>query len=324
LAKKITIPVLKIIVSFSLVFLLFYKLGFNNVIAQVLAVNFYWFFGGIIIFVISNILGSYQWQLLLKARDIELRLAKITAFYFTGLFFNNFLVGYIGGDAIRIYDITKATGRNTEAISTVFLDRFIGFMMLTTLALGAAIYWIDLFASSKILLTILSLFSCWVLLFFLLFNEKLMEKVTWLIKFMLPENVKAKIRGIYTGINEFKNHKKILVKVFLLSLITQMLRILVHYVTARSIGVNLNIMYFIIFIPIIALISSLPISIGGIGVRESSAVALFSQIWPVQADIVAFEFFAFLIGVISALPGGIIFMLRRENNQPLTEGELVK
>jgi len=82
--------------------------------------------------------------------------------------------------------------------------------------------------------------------------------------------------------------------------------------------------YFIIFVPIIALVASLPISIGGIGVRESSGVALFSQVWTIQADIVAFEFFAYLIGVISTIPGGIIFMLRKEVKRPLTDKEIIE
>ena len=107
-------------------------------------------------------------------------------------------------------------------------------------------------------------------------------------------------------------------------MIVQSLRILVHYTAARSIGVQVNLVYFVIFVPIIALLASLPISIGGIGIRESSGVALFSQVWPLQADIVAFEFFAFLIGIISTIPGGIIFMLRKEAKQPLTNGEIVK
>ena len=143
LVKKITIPVVKIIISFGLISFLIYKLGYKNILSQFTVIDMYWFIAGMVLFIASNLLGSLQWQLLLKARDVDLPLRRIVSYYFTGLFFNNFLVGYIGGDAVRIYDISKATAKNTEAISTVFLDRFIGFTMLTTLALGAAIYYIS-------------------------------------------------------------------------------------------------------------------------------------------------------------------------------------
>ncbi|MBD3289033.1 flippase-like domain-containing protein [candidate division KSB1 bacterium] len=324
LAKKITIPVLKIIVSIGLIFFLFYKLGFKNVTSQFTAINIYWFLLGIILFTLSNFLGSVQWSFLLKAVGIHLPLLRVISYYYTGLFFNNFLVGYIGGDAIRVYDITKASGSNSEAISAVFFDRLIGFAVLTILALLASLYLLKTFIPSNVIMIILTIFLFWVMLIVILFNKRFLDKISWLFKWMLPETLSDKIRKIYLGINQFKNHKTILVKVFATSIIIQTLRILVHYAAARSIGVNIAPIYFIIFIPIIALLASLPISIGGIGIRESSGVALFSQIWSIQADIVAFEFFAFLIGIISTIPGGIIFMLRKEITKPLTKGELVK
>lgn len=322
--KKITIPILKIFISAGLIFFLFYKLGFNNVVTQITSVNLYWFLLSILIFTLSNILGSIQWYLLLKIKGINLSLSKIVSFYYVGLFFNNLLVGYIGGDAIRIYDVSKSTGNSSDTISAVFFDRFIGFAVLTTMALVAALYRINLFSSYAVLIAIIIIFSYWVILFILFFNEKIIKKLSWLIRLILPPKIKLKVKEIYLGINTFKHHKKALLKIIIISVVIQNLRILVHFTSAHSIGVKINIIYFIIFIPVIALLASLPISIGGIGVRESSGIALFSQIWNSHADIVAFEFLAFLIGIISTIPGGIIFMLRKEVNQPTTNGEVIK
>ena len=321
MAKKITIPILKISVSSGLIFFLFYKLGFNNVVSQITSANPYWFLLGIFIFSVSNILGSLQWYFLLKASGIDLQLTQVISFYYTGLFFNNFLVGYIGGDAVRVYDVSKSTGKTSDAISAVFLDRFIGFLILTTMALAAALYWIN---SQKVLIIIAIIFAYWVLILVLLFNKKLIQKISWLFKVILPRKMNLKMKEIYLSINAFKHHRDILLKVIAISVIVQSFRILVHCAAARSIGVKVNLIYFAIFVPIIALLASLPISIGGIGIRESTGVALFSQIWPIQADIVAFEFFAFLIGIISTIPGGIIFMLRKEVKQPITNREIIK
>ena len=184
MAKKITIPILKIIVSTGLILFLFYKLGFKNVLTQIESANLFWFLLGIVIFTVSNLLGSVQWHLLLKASNINLQLQKVISFYFTGLFFNNFLVGYIGGDAVRIYDVSKFSGRNSHAISAVFFDRFIGFAVLTTMALGAALYSIN---SQKIILSISFVFLYWILILILIFNNKLMQKVSWLFKFILSQ-----------------------------------------------------------------------------------------------------------------------------------------
>lgn len=314
--KKVTIPFIKIIISVALVAFLFARLGLRDIFSQFTTVNPWWIFWGIIAFSLSNILGSVQWFFLMRSRGIKLPLAKVVSYYYVGLFFNNFLIGYVGGDAIRIYDISKASGSSSDAISTVFFDRLVGFVMLTTLALIAALAWRNIFQSKTIILIIFLIFVSWVLSFIVLFNERFAKKIGWVFRFILPAKVNEKIREVYSSINSFKRDKKTICLVILISFVIQTLRILVHYFAALSVGLDAHIKYFFIFVPVIALLASLPISIGGIGIRESSGVALFSQVNSFQPEaIVAMEFLAYIIGLLSTIPGGLIFMLRKEKAQ---------
>lgn len=311
--KKILVPLLKVVISVVLIVFLFVKLGSREIIAQLTTINYWWLVWGIFAFSFSNLLGSLQWFLLMKTQGMKLSLAKVISYYYVGLFFNNFLVGYVGGDAIRIYDISKASGNSSHAISTVFLDRLIGFVMLTTLALVAGIAWRNIFQSKTIIFVIIIIFICWIISFVVLFNERFARKIGWIFRFIVPSKVNNKIREVYSSINSFKHAKKTVSVVLLISFVTQVLRIVVHFFAALSVGVHAHLKYFFIFIPVIALLSSLPISIGGIGIRESSGVALFAQIDSLQPEaIVAMEFLAYLIGLVSTLPGGLIFMLRKE------------
>ena len=266
-----------------------------------------------IVFSASNFIGSFQWFLLLKARGIKLPYLKVLSFYYVGLFFNNFLVGYIGGDAVRIYDVRKYSGDSSKAISTVVFDRFIGFVLLTTFALFGSLFWQNMLQSQTVLLSILLIFISWVLFFLILFNETFARKGGFLLKHFLPEKINVKLKEIYTNLNSFKDSKRLLIYIFFISLCVQFLRIFVHYLAALSVGLHGQFKYFLIFIPIIALLASLPISIGGIGIRESGGLALFSNVPAfVPEMVVAMEFLAFLVGLISALPGGVLFMLRKE------------
>ena len=314
--KKVTIPFIKIIISLALVAFLFARLGLREIFSQFLTANLWWLLCGIIAFSLSNLLGSVQWYLLMRSRGIELPLTKVISCYYVGLFFNNFLIGYIGGDAIRVYDISKSSGNSSDAISTVFFDRLIGFVMLTSLALVAALFWRNIFQSKSIIFIIFIIFITWVFSFIVLFNERFAKKVGWLFRLILPTKVKDKLKEVYSSINSFKHDKKTISGVILVSFIIQTLRILVHFFAALSVGLNAHVKYFFIFVPVIALLASLPISIGGIGIRESSGVALFSQVNSFQPEaIVAMEFLAYIIGLLSTIPGGIIFMLRKEKVQ---------
>ena len=64
-------------------------------------------------FTLSNFLGSIQWRALLQLQDIHLPFKQVVLLYFVGVFFNNFMVGNVGGDAVRIYDLKRLTGRGT-------------------------------------------------------------------------------------------------------------------------------------------------------------------------------------------------------------------
>ncbi len=315
--KKVLVPIIKILISIILVVFLLAKLGLRDIASQFTAANLWWLVVGIIAFTLSNLLGSFQWHLLMKARGIEIPLMKVISYYYVGLFFNNFLIGYVGGDAIRIYDVSKSSGNSSHAISTVFFDRLLGFVMLTTLALVSGVAWRNIFHSKLVIFVLLIIFACWVISFIVLFNERFAERIGWIFQFVFSRKVKNKIREIYSSINSFKHDKKLIISVLVISFIVQNLRILVHIYAALSLGIEIHIKYFFIFIPVIALLSSLPISIGGIGIREGSGVALFSQInsFPPQA-IVAMEFLSYLIGLLTTIPGGLIFMLRAEKMQP--------
>jgi len=282
-------------------------------LSQFASANLFWILAAMIVFSASNFLGSFQWFLLLKARGINLPFLKVLSFYYVGLFFNNFLLSYIGGDAVRIYDIRKLSGDSSKAISTVVFDRFIGFVLLTSFALFGALFWHDMLQSQTVLLSILLIFASWLLFFLILFNERFARKVGNLLTYFLPEKINVRLKGIYTNLNSFKDSKRTLIYIFFISLCIQFLRIFVHYLAALSIGLYGQLKYFFIFIPIIALLVSLPISIGGIGIRESSGAVLFSKVPNFLPEmVVAMEFIAFLVGLVSALPGGLLFMLRKE------------
>ncbi|NOZ62745.1 MAG: flippase-like domain-containing protein [Calditrichaeota bacterium] len=311
--RKYLIPTLKIIVSVGLVIFLIAKLGLRDIYQQLQSVSLGWIFLALVIFTGSNILGAFQWFLLLKSKNIHLKFSHVLSYYFVGLFFNNFLIGYIGGDAFRIYDISKRTGDSSSAVSTVFFDRFMGFVMLTTLALFTGLIWRGVFQSSTVLLIVVIIFVVWVLSFLFIFNDFLAHQLGKIIRFIFPDKANGKIYDIYKNINSFKNNRRVLISVTLTSLVIQTIRVFVHYLAALSLGLQGQVKYFFLFIPVIALLASLPISIGGIGVRESSGLALFSRVTSFPPElIVVMEFLAYLIGLVSALPGGIIFMIRKE------------
>lgn len=319
--QKVFSVTAKIIVSVTLIVLLFHQrdMDLADIFHQLRNANLWWFMAGIGLFTSSNILGSIQWRMLMQARNIEIPLAKVISFYFIGLFFNNFLPGYVAGDAFRIYDITKSSGNNSDAVSTVLLDRIIGFIVMTTLALVASLIWMSMKQiSNTLFLLILCIFLGWLFALFIFFNVRIARKFQFIFKLLNSEKILLKAKSIYWGINSFKDQKTLLLKTIVISIIIQSFRVLTHYAAARAVGVDqIPPFYFFIFIPMVALAVTVPISIGGFGVREQTAVNLFCLpgIDGIPGQIISMEFMAYLIGITCSLPGGLLFVVRKKHQK---------
>jgi len=325
LPRRVLSICLKIVISSGLIFWLFKQkeMSLNGIYYQLRHANLAWIFGGLFFFSTSTLLGAIQWRMLMQARNISLSFRLAISYYYVGLFFNNFLPGYIAGDAFRIYDLTKSSGNNPDAVSTVLLDRLIGFVVLTTLALLASLLWMSFREFSRELVyAIFLIFVGWMLALFFLFNANLARKLHRLIKRVLNSRIENKMRAVYLSINSFKHHQRILIKTLVISFALQSLRVITHYAAARAVGVNdIHLFYFFVFIPIVALAVTIPISIGGFGVREQSAVYLFGLpgIGGFASQITSMEFMAYLFGIVSSLPGGFIFIIRKKHRSVIAE-----
>jgi uncharacterized protein (TIRG00374 family) len=302
----------KVLVSISLLGLAVWRIGPARLRESIVGADLWWLLAAVSVFTLSNLLGAFQWWMLLRARDIRLPLRQVVGYYFVGLFFNNFLIGYVGGDAFRVFDAARASGKPAEAMSAVLFDRLIGFATLTSVAVVAALLWHSYAGHATSLAVVLGVFGLWLLVLLFFFSRRVAKPVVFVANRVLPLGFKNKAKQVYAQVNDYRHGRLLLAQVLSMSLVVQVLRIAVHYLTALSVGVRVSFSLFLVFVPIIALLSSVPVSVGGIGVREQSGALLFSQVGVPEPAAVAMQFLAYLVGVAATVPGGIILAVRRE------------
>jgi len=307
---------IKIFVSAGLIYYLLHQNGIESILEQLVSAKLSWIIIGIVIFSLSNLLGSFQWFLLLKQAGVKLKYFQVVRYYYIGLFFNNIFISNMGGDFFRIYYITRHQNNSSAAVSTVFLDRFLGFSMLTFLAITGGIYWIGSNEFSKIWPVLSILMVIWIFVIIIMFNRKLGSFMRFILQWFVPEKLLIKLREIYNIIYYFSKNKRLVLFVFFISLFIQIIRIFIHYVAGKAVGVQADFVSFLIFIPLIALLASLPISIGGLGVREQSGVILFQRVGVQKALSISMEFLAYIITIVGSLPGILFFVFidKRRNN----------
>jgi len=262
------------------------------------------------LFLLSSLIGSWLWARLLRAQGVAIPYAKAASYYFVGLFFNNFLPSNIGGDIARISDASKHASNVSSVFSATLMDRLIGVLAIGLVAVVASVAALDHVRLYAIYGMIFTVFLIALALFLSIFNRRLLEAFEWPFRAVGWHSVERAIARIMDDLHGFRSERSAMFQAFLASTAVQVSRILVHYIVGLALGVRLAAGYYFLFVPVLAALVSLPISLNGLGVREGAAVVLFQMAGLTREQAFTIPFLTYLISVLISLLGGLIFLLR--------------
>ena len=326
--KNRIFTVLRIAISVGILFYLF-KTQFKNFVDVVSAfresgVN-YWFIAlSLVMYWAGTYLMVLRWKILLYTQKISASQPFLLGSYLVGCFFNNFLPTSIGGDIYRIYDSSKLKNSSAmKAGSIILVDRFIGFMsMVIYLVFALAIGFVkashvefmmgkwkvsnQLLSILIIMLFALAVFIILIMLFPDFFKlNRLFRKTRFLHMW------EDKFRQIYDALKEFRKFKFNLFVNMVLSLVLQFAFILNCFYVGRAFGItHLSLIGFIFVVQISGILSMIPISVGGIGVREGVFVILASVLGAPKNIATIVSLVLLVIILIPGIAGGIIYAIR--------------
>ncbi|HEY5954772.1 MAG TPA: lysylphosphatidylglycerol synthase transmembrane domain-containing protein, partial [Terrimicrobiaceae bacterium] len=111
-------------VSLGLLVWIFWKEDFRSQIWQVLnSAHLGWLAVGFLVAGAGNLIGVVRWAIFLRVLGISLAPWDVLRMSFVGLFFNTFLVGAVGGDAVKVVWLAAKGHRKTAALLSVLMDR---------------------------------------------------------------------------------------------------------------------------------------------------------------------------------------------------------
>lgn len=300
----------KVVVSIGLFTWLFRRIDWDHVWVTVEHARVEWLLAALGLMLLSNVTGGYQWGRLLRGAGIRLPLWKVIAYYHVGLFFNNFLPANVGGDFARVLDASREGGSRASAFSTVLLDRMIGTVTLAGLAVVSAIPAIDRFHLGVAYAGLVAIFVVAAGLLWAVFHPRLLAVVERLLAGIGLGRLKPALDELAERLHGFRHQRRLFMELFIVSLLVQLMRIGVHLATARALGLGVPAVYFFLFVPLLAVIVSLPISLNGIGVREAAGIQLFGLVGLPAGSAFSLQFATYLIAVAISLIGGVVFLVR--------------
>ncbi|MBU1906449.1 MAG: flippase-like domain-containing protein [Candidatus Omnitrophica bacterium] len=307
--KKILGIVFRIAISIALLAFLLTQVDKESLFEVLRNANKPFLFLAFFILFFNYALCLFRWEMLLKTLNIHLPLKRVIMSFAGGHFFNLFLPSTIGGDLMRSIDLTLHTKKPKEVIATIFLDRLSGYIGLVFLALMSLSVGWRLVRNPMILFCVAGITGVLIIILLVIFNKKMYRIINQLLHSPKAGKIRELIKNLHQEIHFFQHHEKAVVTSLIFSIFIQAVIPLVYYVIALSLGLRLNIIYFFVFFPIIGVITLLPISIGGLGLRDAATIFFFGTVGVSRDLAFAMSLVAVVFIMTYGAIGGLIYVL---------------
>lgn len=269
--KKILFIIVKIIVSLALVYWLIQKVDWRQMWLQISNVSWMFLLAYVVSQLIGNIISAKKWQIIANFKELHFTVREGFFVYLTGAFINNFMPSTLGGDAYRSLWLAKRSGAKAASLSTVIFDRFSGLWMMAFLSLAMSPFLFS-FVKENIAvyaaLITLSIFFVVDLIITYAYCQPWFHRLVVLIPFQ-------KVKRLFEEV-VFYTKKHIWLRVGVWTALFIFVGIaLSNYMLFRAVGSDLKFIPFLSVIFLINLISSVPLSINNIGIKEWAYVTFF-------------------------------------------------
>ncbi len=283
------------------------QLDLKKVVKVIKSLDLVWFIVAIVCLFLTFLFKGLRWRIALQAQGISYSLNKIIGIILVSSFIGFVTPGRLG-DLVKVGYLKHSDIPITLGLANVILDRVYDILLLLLFGCLGFVFFMEFFSAHLNSIASLLGFVGIVILGLFIFYEKISITFQKILKLVLPSKVNALMASKW---NEFWNEfKRLAFFTFPFMLIFSFLIYASYfteiYALSRSLGLSISFLYLGMCFSAAALVSFLPISIGGLGTREAVLIMLFAKISlsPESAVLLSFidvVIFALLLGGIVAL-----------------------
>jgi glycosyltransferase 2 family protein len=265
---------------------------------------------GVLVF--AQVFSAKRWQLFARELHFERSLPQYCAYYFIGMWFNLSLPTSVGGDVVRVWYLDGKSGRKLAAFASVFLERLNGLLVLIALACAGALF-APVALPSWIYASVGSVAACAVLG---MASLPLLQR--WR---RLPLNRREQLRTVL----DLMRVPQVITWATLMSVLVQLSGVVSLWCIGLALGLEVPIAYYAVLGPMVSLLTLLPISVNGMGVREVGMVVFLKPLFVSEGTATTLAVLWFASTAAVSLLGGLVYLLgaypkAQTAANPATEG----
>jgi uncharacterized membrane protein YbhN (UPF0104 family) len=251
----------------------------------------------------STSIASFRWFLIMRRMGSDENILFFLKSYFKGTFFNQGLPTSIGGDGIRILDYSRASGSTLDGFFGVFIDRFAGLAGLLILNICALVLSGDILPPRirYLLITLLVLLLVALVALLYLRKFRLFTRTRWL--------------GIIGQLSEryyqvYSTPLSVGIQLGL-SILIHLCAMTALYLLGIGIDLNYPLAVYLVLVPPVILLTLLPISLAGWGIREGAMVGFFLLIGADRTKVLSFSILYGILVLVHSLPGLWVYLAQK-------------
>jgi uncharacterized protein (TIRG00374 family) len=254
----------------------------------------------------TRVVGAFRWYLLLHVHP-AVSFPGVIRLTFVSDFVGYFTPGSFGIELVRLYGMAKTTGDGALSAASMLVERAIGLCTLVLLVLlGIGFHPPGLPAEIEPL--------AWLALSLLVAGTALLmtQPARRLTLYSLASaklrRVHSAAQKVYLALDYYRRRPGLLVAAFATGILFQLLRCAEAAIGAAALGFCLPFELFTVIVPVVILITLLPISIAGLGVREVGFVYLFGLAGMPAEIALALSLLTRLLNLLMGLPGAWFYI----------------
>ena len=310
LKKQILSFLLKFLISSLLILLLLRKIHFLEILISIQKISCVTFILVIVLDLLALLIAAYKWKILVSGYGFT----RILLVSMIGRFYSLVLPGQLPGEAAKAYYLGKGQEDKMKVAASVIMDKLSGIVGLLFVGVVSLVFTSQNVPRSIIfsLTIVLAMSIMFLVVIRIRFITSLFEKMlTWAgIKFRYLCKISAHSIVLIDEIKIYMDRPYLLLGNFILACIYQLAGVLMVFIIARNLGIQVEYVDFCWIFAVVSIALLLPVTIGGLGLREGAFLGLLGwmNVLPDKAMALSLSFFG--VQILEALAGGILALLK--------------
>lgn len=258
---------------------------------------------------------TYKWRILLVVKGVAVSVWRLLVITLIGKFWGAFLPSSVGVDIVRGYYLYREKADGALVASSLVFDKVMGLWSLLLLGTIGLLGYGSTINGVNMGYVFAALMAASAAVIYLVQMRRMADWIEKRLPGLLGERISGILIRVYRAFLSYRDFPRVMVYSFVLSVVLQLVRVLGVYTMARALDIEIPAIYYLVLVPVSMILIMLPLSIGGLGLREGVFVGLFAIAAMSKVDAFALGFATSLTDILVSLLGGVLYLFYRRRTE---------